>query len=69
MPCRPIADTAVLDVLGMKIIRDDRSLRLAPAFLDVRIFVVWLTRHGIKQLRSSEGLFVKPSKEKTHLPP
>src|SRR5437016_470695 len=42
VPCRPIADTAVLNLLGAKVFRDDCSLGFAPALLDIRIIVVWL---------------------------
>jgi hypothetical protein len=42
MPGGPIADTAVLDPLGPKVVSDNRALFVAPAFLDIRIIVVCL---------------------------
>ena len=51
MPCRTIVDTAVLDFLGLKVTRDNRSLRLAPLPVDVRIIVVRLFHNRIKYLK------------------
>jgi len=60
VPCRPVANAAVLDLLGTKVIRDNRPLIFAPAFLDVRIIVVWLVHDGFKHLRGGEAPFAKP---------
>ena len=42
MPGRPFTDAPVLDLLATQVLSDNRSLLIAPAFLDVRIIVVWL---------------------------
>ena len=48
MPSRPFADSAVIDFLGTKIVRDDLLLRSAPAFLDLRIVVIGLGHRSIR---------------------
>jgi len=54
VPCGPIADPAMLHLLGTKVIRDNGSLLLAPAFLNVRIIVVWRVHIGVDRWRSNE---------------
>jgi hypothetical protein len=47
MPSRPFANSAVLDLLGTKVVCDNLLLLAAPAFLDLRIIVRRLRHRSI----------------------